>query len=60
MSVESTAIWYSIDGLTAFLAWLKLSVYMAIVSVAIVLSFHLKSKPSDFGKRAPEYVKNSW
>lgn len=29
-----------------FLAWLKLSVYMAIVSVAIVLSFHLKSEPS--------------
>ncbi|KAF2030163.1 hypothetical protein EK21DRAFT_66225 [Setomelanomma holmii] len=34
-----------------FLAWLKLSVYMAIVSVAIVLSFHLKSKPSSLEKR---------
>ncbi|OAL50699.1 hypothetical protein IQ07DRAFT_621411 [Pyrenochaeta sp. DS3sAY3a] len=34
-----------------FLAWLKLSVYMAIVSVAIILSFHLKSKPSDLEKR---------
>ncbi|OAK99010.1 hypothetical protein IQ06DRAFT_295318 [Phaeosphaeriaceae sp. SRC1lsM3a] len=34
-----------------FLAWLKLSVYMAIVSVAIVLSFHLKSKPSKLEKR---------
>ncbi|KAL6708505.1 hypothetical protein ACN47E_002768 [Coniothyrium glycines] len=34
-----------------FLAWLKLSVYMAIVSVAIVLSFHLKSKPSALEKR---------
>jgi hypothetical protein len=33
----------------AFLSWLKLSVYMAIVSVAIVLSFHLKSKPSNLG-----------
>jgi hypothetical protein len=33
----------------AFLSWLKLSVYMAIVSVAIVLSFHLKSKPSALG-----------
>ncbi|KAF2706640.1 hypothetical protein K504DRAFT_459042 [Pleomassaria siparia CBS 279.74] len=29
-----------------FLSWLRLSVYMAIVSVAIVLSFHLKSRPS--------------
>ncbi|KAF2833213.1 hypothetical protein CC86DRAFT_6552 [Ophiobolus disseminans] len=34
-----------------FLSWLKLSVYMAIVSVAIVLSFHLKSKPSSLEKR---------
>jgi len=33
-----------------FLAWLKLSVYMAIVSVAIVLSFHLKAKPSNLEK----------
>lgn len=30
----------------AFLSFLRLSVYMAIVSVAIVLSFHLKSQPS--------------
>ncbi|KAK6212754.1 hypothetical protein LQW54_005022 [Pestalotiopsis sp. IQ-011] len=29
-----------------FLSFLRLSVYMAIVSVAIVLSFHLKSQPS--------------
>ncbi|KAF2131410.1 hypothetical protein P153DRAFT_421483, partial [Dothidotthia symphoricarpi CBS 119687] len=34
-----------------FLAWLKLSVSMAIVSVAIILSFHLKSKPSTLEKR---------
>lgn len=33
----------------AFLAWLKLSVYMAIVSVAIVLSFHLKLQPTPLG-----------
>jgi hypothetical protein len=33
----------------AFLAWLKLSIYMAIVSVAIVLSFHLNNKPSALG-----------
>jgi uncharacterized membrane protein YidH (DUF202 family) len=30
----------------AFLSWLRLSLYMAIVAVAIVLSFHLKSQPS--------------
>ncbi|KAF2472142.1 uncharacterized protein BDR25DRAFT_333549 [Lindgomyces ingoldianus] len=34
-----------------FLSWLRLSVYMAIVSVAIVMSFHLKSKPGDIEKR---------
>jgi hypothetical protein len=31
---------------TAFLSYLRLSVYMAVVSNAIVLSFHLKSHPS--------------
>ena len=42
---------------TAFLSWLKLSVYMAIVSVAIILSFHLKSEPTPLGKsRANLYV----
>ncbi|KDN60530.1 hypothetical protein CSUB01_02155 [Colletotrichum sublineola] len=30
----------------AFLSYLRLSVYMSIVAVAIVLSFHLKSEPS--------------
>ncbi|KAK6586789.1 hypothetical protein PZA11_000079 [Diplocarpon coronariae] len=29
-----------------FLSYLRLSVYMAIVSIAIVVSFHLKSQPS--------------
>lgn len=29
-----------------FLSYLRLSIYMAIVSVAIVLSFHLKTTPS--------------
>lgn len=29
-----------------FLSYLRLSVYMAVVAVAIVLSFHLKSQPS--------------
>lgn len=30
-----------------FLSYLRLSVYMAIVSVAIVMTFHLKSQPSE-------------
>lgn len=30
----------------AFLSYLRLSIYLAIVAIAIVLSFHLKSKPS--------------
>ncbi|KAI4870094.1 hypothetical protein F4820DRAFT_321212 [Hypoxylon rubiginosum] len=29
-----------------FLSYLRLSIYLAIVAIAIVLSFHLKSKPS--------------
>lgn len=29
-----------------FLSYLRLSIYMAIVAIAIVLSFHLKSRPS--------------
>ncbi|GME23054.1 hypothetical protein GTA08_BOTSDO05462 [Neofusicoccum parvum] len=33
-----------------FLSWLRLAVYMAIVSVAIVISFHLKAQPSDLGE----------
>ncbi|KAF9881562.1 duf202 domain-containing protein [Colletotrichum karsti] len=34
-----------------FLSYLRLSVYMSIVSVAIVLSFHLKSEPSQLELR---------
>lgn len=30
----------------AFLSYLRLSVYMAVVAVAIILSFHLKNQPS--------------
>ncbi|KAH7355079.1 hypothetical protein BKA65DRAFT_497604 [Rhexocercosporidium sp. MPI-PUGE-AT-0058] len=29
-----------------FLSYLRLSIYMAVVSIAIVVSFHLKSQPS--------------
>jgi len=29
-----------------FLSWMRLSLYMAIVAVAIVMSFHLKREPS--------------
>jgi hypothetical protein len=33
-------------NLLAFLSYLRLSVYMAVVSIAIVISFHLKSEPT--------------
>lgn len=35
-----------------FLSWLRLATYMAIVSVAIIINFHLKSKPSAAEKKA--------
>lgn len=31
---------------TDFLSWLRLSVYLCVVSVAIVISFHFKREPS--------------
>ncbi|KAG9238467.1 hypothetical protein BJ875DRAFT_437401 [Amylocarpus encephaloides] len=34
-----------------FLSYLRLSVYMAIVSVAIVVSFHMKQQPSELELR---------
>lgn len=34
-----------------FLSWLRLSIYMSVVSVAIIISFHLKSQPSSIEKR---------
>ncbi|KAI0014426.1 hypothetical protein F4779DRAFT_10647 [Xylariaceae sp. FL0662B] len=34
-----------------FLSYLRLSVYMAVVAVAIVLSFHLKTQPSELELR---------
>lgn len=37
---------------TAFLSWLRLSIYMAIVSVAIMISFHLKHQPTQIEKQA--------
>ncbi|TQN66259.1 hypothetical protein CSHISOI_09178 [Colletotrichum shisoi] len=36
---------------STFLSYLRLSVYMSIVAVAIVLSFHLKSEPSQLELR---------
>jgi len=35
----------------AFLSWLRLAIYMSIVSVAITISFHLKSQPTETEKR---------
>ena len=34
-----------------FLSWLKLSIYMSVVSVAILVTFHLKSQPTALEKR---------
>ncbi|KAI9827149.1 MAG: hypothetical protein M1832_005285 [Thelocarpon impressellum] len=34
-----------------FLSWLRLSIFMAIVAVAIVLSFHLKREPTAIERR---------
>lgn len=32
--------------MTAFLSYLRLSIYMSVVAIAIVVSFHLKSEPT--------------
>lgn len=37
--------------ITAFLSWLRLATYMAIVAVAILISFHLKHKPTPLERR---------
>ncbi|MCJ1472391.1 hypothetical protein MMC13_001039 [Lambiella insularis] len=29
-----------------FLSWLRLSIYMSVVSIAIIISFHLKNQPT--------------
>ena len=34
-----------------FLSWLRLSIYMSVVSIAIMISFHLKSQPTSIEKR---------
>lgn len=35
----------------AFLSYLRLSIYMAVVSIAITLSFHVKHQPTNFELR---------
>ncbi|KAI9367447.1 hypothetical protein BJX61DRAFT_304534 [Aspergillus egyptiacus] len=34
-----------------FLSWLRLSMYLGIVSVALIISFHFQSRPSDLERR---------
>jgi hypothetical protein len=52
ITVPMNAVCRSVDTkaplthLEAFLSWLRLATYMAVTSVAIVTSFHLKSKPT--------------
>lgn len=36
---------------TAFLSWLRLATYMAVVAIAILISFHLKHQPSALERR---------
>jgi len=40
-----------ITSCAAFLSYLRLSIYMTVVSIAIVISFHLKSQPSQLELR---------
>ena len=40
--VPSQLVWPS----SAFLSYLRLSIYMSVVSIAIVISFHLKNQPT--------------
>lgn len=34
-----------------FLSWLRLSIYLAVVGIAILISFHLKNQPSALERR---------
>lgn len=34
-----------------FLSWLRLSIYLSVVAVAILINFHLKSQPTDLELR---------
>jgi uncharacterized membrane protein YidH (DUF202 family) len=34
-----------------FLSWLRLAMYMAIVSIAILINFHLKNQPTPLERR---------
>ncbi|EAW06786.1 DUF202 domain-containing protein [Aspergillus clavatus NRRL 1] len=34
-----------------FLSWLRLSMYLSIVSIAIIISFHFRSKPTGLERR---------
>jgi len=38
-------------SLSAFLSWLRLATYMAIVAVAILISFHLKHSPTELERK---------
>lgn len=35
-----------------FLSWLRLSIYMSVVSIAMIVSFHLKHQPTSVEKHA--------
>lgn len=51
-TVRNLGVWLCANmTYPAFLSWLRLSIYMAIVSVAIVISFHLKNQPTAIERR---------
>lgn len=40
-----------VDVLLAFLSWLRLATYMAVVAIAILISFHLKHQPTELERK---------
>ncbi len=50
-SLSNQTLWRPSPPQTAFLSYLRLSVYLSIVAVAIVLSFHLRKTASEMELR---------
>jgi hypothetical protein len=46
ISLSVVTLIFPTNPTLAFLSYLRLSMYMSIVSIAIVMSFHLKNKPT--------------
>lgn len=53
-TISPTSLFSSLTKIVphkAFLSYLRLSVYMAVVSIAIVISFHFKQQPTPLERR---------